>query len=100
MTAKTTATRPSELVGIIDRWAALQFDNAVIFVGTVLDNASQEQTNRGSDKDPKWGPRYTMDQLLDPAFRLPAPLTEKQREQAAIEKLIGMAGGAVKLFKL
>lgn len=88
-------------MGIIDRWAALQFDNAIVFVGTVIDNASQEQTNRGSEKDPKWGPKYTLAQLLDPEFKLPAPLTEKQRERAALDQLIGMAGrGAVKLFNV
>lgn len=54
-----------------DRWAALQFDNAVTLVGTVIENAAQEMEQRGSDDKPRWEPKYTMEQLLDPAFRLP-----------------------------
>lgn len=70
-TAKATATRPSKLIGIGDRWAALQFDNAVSLVGTVIENASQEMKKTGPDKKPEWKAKYTMNQLLDPDFRLP-----------------------------
>lgn len=54
-----------------DRWAALQFDNAVTLVGAAIENAAQEMEQRGGDDKPRWEPKYTMAQLLDPAFRLP-----------------------------
>lgn len=71
LTATKTGQRPSDLVCVEDRWAALQFDNAVTLVGTVIENAAQEMEQRGSDDKPRWEPKYTMEQLLDPAFRLP-----------------------------
>ena len=102
-TAKTTNSRPSALVGIPDAWAALMFDNAVTFVGTVIENASQEQHNIGSEKQPKYELKYDMHQLLDPAFKLPAPLTkeqkDRQRQRDAINMLRGLAGRGVKVFK-
>ena len=71
LTAKTTATRPSELVCIEDRWTALQFDNAITMIGVAIENAAQEMEKRGEGKTAKYEPKYTMTQLLDPAFRLP-----------------------------
>lgn len=70
-TAKATATRPSDLTGIVDRWAALQFDNAVVYLGGAIDGAAQEMANRGDDEHPRWEPKYSMAQLLDPTFRIP-----------------------------
>lgn len=55
-----------------DEWAAYQFDNAVVMVGTAIETAAQEMEKRGSDDEPRWEPKYTIRQLLDPAFRLPA----------------------------
>lgn len=80
---------------IADSWAALQFDNAVGFVGVVLENASQEQHNVGTEKQPKWEPKYSMAQLLDPEFRLPAP--PKPVKQKGVEGLLSMRG--VKVWK-
>lgn len=92
------------MIGIDDPWAALQFDNAVTFVGTVIENAAQEQHNTGSEKAPKYEPRYDMHQLLDPDFRLPAPLNPEQkarkRAETAINMFRSLAGrGGVKVFK-
>lgn len=42
-------------------------------VGSVIDGAAQETYNAGDKKAPDYKPRYTMAQLLDPKFRLPAP---------------------------
>ena len=95
-----TATRPSDLVVIEDEWAALQFDNAVRFAGTVIENASQETVNAGSKEKPKTVPRYHMDELLDPDFKLPAPKTKVQRNKEGLAALVGMVsagkGGRVK----
>lgn len=81
---------------IRDPWAALQFDNAVGFVGVVLENASQEQHNVGTEKAPKYEPKYTMAQLLDPDFRLPAP-PKPVKAKGGIEGLMSMKG--VKVWK-
>lgn len=65
--------QPSKLVDYIkDKWAAYQFDNAVIWVGIVLENAVQEMVKLGSKDAPRWEPKYTMKQLLDDKFRLPS----------------------------
>jgi hypothetical protein len=81
LTAKATHSRPSDLVEIEDRWTAYQFDSAVTFLGTVIENAAQEQENHGTEKKPDWGPKHQMDELLDPEFRLPRPPTKKERER-------------------
>ena len=65
--ATTTHQRPSDIIGIDDRWAAYQFDSAVCLVGTTMENAIQETVKSGDSIVP----RYTMAQLLDADFRLP-----------------------------
>jgi hypothetical protein len=65
------------------------------FVGVVLENASQEQHNVGTEKQPKWEAKYTMAQLLDPDFRLPAPV--KPKKMSGIESLMNTKG--VKVWK-
>lgn len=76
-TMKATATRPSDLLAIDDRWTALQFDNAVTLVGNVIENAAQEQIKTGSDDKPKWKNKYEMADLLREDFRLPNPNAEE-----------------------
>jgi len=71
----------------------LQFDNAVVLVGRVIENAAQEQHNAGDERKPRWVNKYEMEQLLDPAFRLPRAPTAKEREQASINALKTMARG-------
>lgn len=89
MTAKTTAQRPSSLVRIRDTWAALQFDNAVTLVGITLENAANELHEVGMGKHKKMAPKYTLAQLLEPDFRLPAP---KSKAQTSIDDLAGIRG--------
>ena len=80
---------------IEDRWTAYQFDAAVTMLGITIENAAQEQQNVGSDKEPKYEPKYTVAQLLDDAFRLPAPV--KANKAQGIQGLIGLPG--VKVLK-
>lgn len=80
---------------IPDRWAALQFDNAVSLVGVVIENAAQEQQNVGTDKAPKWEAKYSMDELLDPDFYLPTPV--KKIKPKGVDALKAFAG--VRVFK-
>ena len=68
LTAKGSHSRPSDIVEISDRWAAYQLDSAVVLLGTILENASQEQVNVGGETSPKWERKYTMRQLLTPGF--------------------------------
>ena len=71
MTAKTSQTRPSSLLGIDDEWLAYQLDSAVSFFGNVIEGASHEMEEVGRDDHKRLEPKYTMRQLLDPDFRLP-----------------------------
>lgn len=71
LTAKTTATRPSDLVGLQDRWAALQFDNAVCLVGSTIENALEALERRGPEDAPRYEPKYKLSDLLDPNWHFP-----------------------------
>ena len=90
LTATKTATRPSELIGVADAWAAYQFDNAVVMVGLAIENASQEMQKMGSDDKPEWRPKYTMKQLLDPDFRLPLNPQQERPIEADIKGVQGV----------
>lgn len=78
--ATKTGKRPSEIVGIDEAWVAYQFDNAIVLIGSAIENASQEMEKYGSEKDTKWRQKYTMKQLLDPDFRLPTNVDERPIE--------------------
>lgn len=67
--AGTTHQRPSDIVGIEDRWTAYQFDSAVCMVGTTIENALQETRKAGD----KLVPVYTLAQILNDGFRFPRP---------------------------
>ena len=88
LTAKATAQRPSDLVGVADRWAALQLDNAVVMVGTAIENAAQEQVKTGPEDRQRWGRKYTMAQLLDSDFELPLD----DGDEASDTELMNIAG--------
>jgi hypothetical protein len=92
LTAKTVSQRPSDLVGIADQWAAYQLDSTVTFFGTVIENAANERENIGSKTKPEWQQRYTMNQLLDPDFRLPAPKKRRDKELDAVAAFAGLPG--------
>lgn len=83
-------------MGVSDPWTALQLDNAVALVGITLENASQELTNVGTKDKPEWQPKYSMTQLLDDAFRLPAP-PKPEKPKGGIEGLKALKG--VKVWK-
>lgn len=101
-TAKATSERPSNLVEIIDAWAAYQFDSAVTFLGRAIENYSQELIEVGPPKEKRLVPKYSMEQLLDPDFLLPRPKTdlEKQRDALAVLKaMAGRKGSGVKVLE-
>ena len=53
---------------IQDRWAALQFDQAVTTFGGIIENAAQEQINVGPEDKPRWVAKYEMSDLLTDGF--------------------------------
>jgi hypothetical protein len=62
---------------LTDRWAALQFDQAVTLFGLLIENASQERINVGGEDKPRWEPRYTLTELLTDGFLLEPPTGEE-----------------------
>lgn len=90
------------LLGVSDALAAYLLDACVVTFGLIIENALHERDNIGTQKEPKYEPRYTLPQLLDPAFRLPRPqpvVPKKQGDGLAV--LLAMArqrGSGVKLW--
>lgn len=108
LTAKTTSQRPSTLLLIDDGWAAYQIDSAVVRFGVTIENLSHEREERGMGQQTRWVEKYTLPQLLDPDFRVPAPepyvpVAEQQgapdhaTQRRNIQRLIGLRG--VRVFR-
>lgn len=94
MKATKYSKLPSEIIDPEQRLDSLTrylADNAVTFFGLTIENALAERVNKGSEKEPKWEDKYTLAQLLDPAFRLPRPPTAKQQRQQSGLKAMVMA---------
>lgn len=87
---------PSEILGIEDEWTAYMLDNAVLMVGTVIENALSEQIKGGTPQKPEWKSKYTIDQLLHPDFRLPRPEKPKPMGLAGLMALAGVTHSGVK----
>ena len=96
-TAKTTRSRPSELLCVEDALAAYQFDAAVTTFGVIVENAAQERVRTGPKDAPEWSPKFEMEDLLSDDFHLPRPPTKVERQRNALATLRGLAG--VKVFK-
>lgn len=69
------------------------------FVGVIVENASQETVQVGTKKEPRMASKYSMEQLLDPEFRLPAPKTQKEKEREAVVGLLAWAKRGVKVIQ-
>lgn len=59
----------------------------MVYFGTVIENASQEQINVGDDEKPRYQRKYTLTQLLTDGFRL-----EIDRDEDDMDGLIGVEG--------
>lgn len=94
---------PSEIIDPEQRLDSLTrylADNAVTFFGVTIENSLAERVNNGSEKEPKWEDKYTLAQLLDPAFRLPRPLSAKEkRQRSGLKALVAAFPGAVGIWK-
>ena len=98
MTAKTSQTRPSSLLGIDAEWVAYQFDSAVTLLGNTVESALMERKEVGMGKHKRLEQKYTLAQLLNPDFRLP-------RENGPggddpVGTLKSLEGKGVKVFKV
>lgn len=60
-------------MGVRDPLVAYLLDRAVVAFGTVVENALQETVTLGAPGKTTRQRRYTLAQLLDPTFTLPAP---------------------------
>lgn len=74
---KTLGQRPSDELDVTNNWAAYQFNSAVVWLGIAIENALQERDNIGTDDKPEWRERYTLEQILEPGFRLPLDAAEE-----------------------
>ena len=83
-------------------WESLQFDQAVVTLGMIIENAVAEMVQVGPKNRSEWRPKYEMAQLLDSAFRLPRPPTQQDKERASLAALKSMArrGGTVRYAKV
>lgn len=83
-------------------WAAYQFDQCVLFAGLTIENALREREKVGDQKNHEWRAKYTLEQLLDPEFRLPSPQTLRDERRNAGQMLRMLAGdgkSGVKQFR-
>lgn len=70
--------------------AAYCLDGAVVAFGTIVENALMEVVEVGSGEHKGRRPRYTLSQILAPAFCLPRLEAERAGD---LESLHGVAGG-------
>jgi hypothetical protein len=84
-----------------ETWIALQFDQAVVYFGNVIENALAERQTVGVGDGQRSEAKYTLAQLLRDDFRLPAPerATDRPAGRGVGALLKSMAGRGVKLWK-
>lgn len=84
---------PSALVpGLVDELACYQFDNAVLWFCTTVENALNETEKVGVGDKATERAKYTLDQLLDDNFRLPRPVTAKVKRGKVGEQVKALFG--------
>lgn len=97
MLAKTTSQRPSAIGGVVDEWAAYQFDQAVLWFGAYVENKLHEMDKiKDAKGHVRHEPRYTLKQLLDERWRDPEANAAPVRPA---EELAGIQGLTIKRAK-
>ncbi len=73
-----------------DPLSAWMLDSLVLTFGTIVENALLERDEIGSGASKTYQNRYTLTQLLDPAFKLPRPASEHEelQEYGTVDGLI------------
>jgi hypothetical protein len=81
---------PSQILHEDDPLSAWMLDSLVLTFGTIVENALLERDEIGSGASKTYQNRYTLTQLLDPAFKLPRPQSEadKMEEWGQVSGLI------------
>ena len=97
-TSKETHSRPSALMQIDDPLTAYLLDAAVTTFGVVVENALQETYEAGVGKNKTRHRRYSLTQLLDPAFFLPEPVRPAQGARGLLA-WAGAAGRGIRVLK-
>jgi hypothetical protein len=93
--SKTWGQAPSQRLKVPplrNDWAAWQFDGAVLWVGTTIENALQEHQTAGNDSQL----RATLTQVLEPKFRLTA---NGQLPTGGLGKIMAVNPGIVGRWK-
>jgi hypothetical protein len=85
-------------VGVRDPLAAYLLDSAVVALGTVIENALAETIEVGPPNKRERRRKYTLAQLLDPAFHLPEP-ERPQRGISAFKQWARQSGGAIQMVR-
>lgn len=77
-----------------DKWVSYQFDTCISFIGSAIEGACNELDKDGNRK-------YNLADLLRADYKLPRPLTEKEKQKKALQwyKNMAVAGRGVKVFK-
>lgn len=89
---KTYHRRPSEDLQPVDALTAYLVDKAVLWFGATVEDALSERVEVGEGKDKRSEAKYTLEQLLDPAFRLPHPQAGKVKRKKVGEQVKALFG--------
>lgn len=86
--SKTLGVRPSDQLGIVNTWAAYQFNTAVVTFGTMVDNKIAETDKKGR-------PKYQLRDVINEAKLILSgdmklkPITDYDRIMAARINVMG-----------
>jgi len=84
---------------VSDRLAAYLLDACVVLFGMIIENALAERVQVGAKPNVEYKPKYQLEQLLDPSFKLPRPFTPKPANGlSALLAMAGRKGSGVKLW--
>lgn len=103
---KMSHRRPSDDLALTDTIAAYCVDKTVIWFGITVENMLGERVNQGTQKEPQWEAKYTLEQLLDASYHPPRPMpTPKikpmpaQSGFAAMMAMAAQSGNGIKRWE-
>lgn len=99
MSLKTYHRLPSLELEVTDSIAAYCLDKAVLWFGMTVENLLGERVEVGTGKEKRWEAKYSLEDLLDPAFRVSRPLPAAKgaplQGNPALLNMMAMTGGNV-----
>lgn len=106
LSLKTYHKCPSEelvLTGADDSIAAWCVDKTVLWFGMAVENLLAETVEVGFGKEMRREKKYTLEQLLDPTYKVTRPLPEPKVARpmglAAMMALAAQSGGGIKVWQ-